>query len=118
MALSELPLLEGPYEFLEVVEGQPVTFHPIQWELGRAQTQPPWLPAGTLVWYEVLRMHLPRTEKPLFPYYFDVGQKTLVPQLRAVLPQATLQGVGITIAAVGSGPKKRFSVGLEVAQGV
>lgn len=116
MALSELPLLEGPYEFLEVVEGQPRTFNPISWELGRAQTQPPWKPPGTLIWYEVLRIHLPTTEKPLYPYYYDLGQKTLVPQLKALLPQASIQGVGITIAAVGIGPKKRFSVGLEVSQ--
>ncbi len=116
MALSELEVLVGPYEFLEILEGKPVTFHVIRWELGRAQTHPPWTPEGTLIWYEVLRMHLPTTEKPLFPFYYDVGQKTLVPQLKAVLPQATIQGVGITIAAVGSGAKKRFSVSLEVAQ--
>jgi len=113
MAFPELETLPGPYEFLEVIEGTPMTFHPISWEIGKAQTQPPWLPPGTLRWYEVLRMHLPTTEKPLYPHYYDLGQKTLVPQLKALLPQAAIQNAGITIAAVGFGPKKRFSVGLE-----
>lgn len=116
MALSELETLEGPYEFLELLDGQPMTFHPIRWELGKALSHPPWTPVGTLVWSEIIRLHLPRTEKPLFPYYYDFGAKTLVPQLKAVLPQAKIQGVGITITAVGSGSKKRFSVGLETLQ--
>jgi len=116
LALPELETLQGPYEFLELVDGQPKTFHPTRWELGKAQTRPPWKPEGTLVWNEIIRLHLPRTEKPLFPHYFDFGAKTLVPQLKAVLPQANIQGVGITITAVGSGPKKRFSVSLEVFQ--
>ena len=111
----ELPVLEGPYEFLDIPTGEAVTLHPTSWEVGRAETHPPWLAPGVMVWNEVLRMHLPTTEKPTYPYWFDVGQKTLVPQLKAVLPRARAEGVGITIEAVGRGPKKRFSVGTERA---
>ena len=116
MALEDLPLIVGPFEFLELPPGVRRTFHVIRYEIGRAQTHPPWMPEGTLVWNEIIRLHLPRTEKPLYPYYFDIGQKTLVPQLKTLLPRAALEGIGITIEAVGVGPKKRFSVGLETAQ--
>lgn len=113
--MMELPVLEGPYEFLDIPTGETVTFHVIRWDLGRAQTHPPWTPPGTLVWTRILRMWLPTEEKPTWPHYRDVGQKTLVPQLIEILPRARLEGVGITIEAVGSGPKKRFSVGTERA---
>ena len=112
--MSELPGLEGPYEFLDIADGQTVTFHPTRWEIGKAQTHPPWTAPGVLIWYEVLRLHLPTTEKVLYPHWYDIGQKTLVPQLKALLPAAKLQNAGITIEAVGFGPKKRFSVGLAV----
>lgn len=116
MALDDLPFLQGPFEFLELQPGVTRIFHVIRWDLGQAQTHPPWTPKGTLVWNEIIRIHLPRAEKPNFPFYYDFGQKTLVPQLKAVLPQAKLQGVGISLEAVGTGPKKRFSVGLETVQ--
>ena len=116
MAISDLETLEGPYEFLDLIEGKPMTFHPIRWENGKALSHPPWTVEGTLVWSEIIRIHLPTTEKPLYPHYWDFGAKTLVPQLKGLLPAAALQGVGITLEAHGFGPKKRFSVGLEVAQ--
>ena len=116
MAVDDLENLAGPYEFLEIIEGKPVTFHPIRWELGKAQTHPPWTAPGVLKWYEVIRIHLPTTEKPLYPHYYDIGQKTLVPQLKTVLPHARSEGVGVTIEAFGFGAKKRFSVGLETLQ--
>ncbi len=111
-SVSELPTLEGPYEFAEVVEGKPLILSPTSFEIGKAQTHPPWTPAGTMIWYEIVRIHVPTTQKPLFPYYWDFGQKTLVPQLKALLPTAKLQNASITVEAVGTGPKKRFSVGL------
>lgn len=111
--MMELPVLEGPYEYLKLEDGESVTFHVIKWELGRAESHPPWRPPGVLEWYRVLRLHLPTTEKPTYPHWVDVGQKTLVPQLIPLLPRAKAQGVGITIEAVGVGPKKRFSTGLE-----
>ena len=113
--MMELDVLEGPYEFLDLPTGETVTLHPIRWELGRVEFHPPWRPAGVLEWARVIRLHLPTTEKPTFPYWFDVGQKTLVPQLEPLLPRARAEGVGITITAVGEGPKKRFSVGTERA---
>lgn len=115
MALMELPVLEGPYDYLKLEDGESVTFHVIKWELGRAESHPPWRPEGVLVWSRVLRLHLPTTEKPAYPHWIDVGQKTLVPQLTAVLPRAAMERAGITIVAVGAGAKKRFSVGLETA---
>ena len=108
-------MLEGPYEFLKLEPGKPVTFHVIRWELGRVEYHPPWEKPGVLVWSRVLRLHLPTTEKPLFPHYYDVGAKTLVPQLMALLPRARAEKVGITIEAVGTGAAKRFSVGTERA---
>ena len=111
--MMELPVLEGPHDFLKLETDESITLHPTGWELGRAETHPPWRPEGVLEWSRVLRLHLPTAEKPTYPHYYDVGQKTLVPQLEAILPRAAMERVGITIRAVGFGPKKRFSVGLE-----
>lgn len=113
MSIEELPVLEGPYEFLDIPTGTSVTLHPIRFEIGRAQTHPPWTPPGTLIWYKIVRIHVPTTDKPTYPHRWDIGQKTLVPQLEGILPRARAEGVGITIGAVGEGAKKRFSVSLE-----
>ena len=112
MGLMELPVLESPMSFLELEDGESVTYHPWRWDRGRAQVARPWMPAGDLTWVEVLRLHLPESEKPMFPHYVDVGQKTLIPQLVPVLPSVVAARQGVRIRAVGKGPKKRFSVEL------
>lgn len=113
MSIEDLPVLPGPYEFIDIPTDTSVTLHPIRWEVGRVHAHPPWTPPGTLIWYEVIRIHVPMTDKSTFPHRWDIGQKTLVPQLHAILPRARLEGAGIVIGAVGSGAKKRFSVSLE-----
>ena len=112
MVVMELPVLESPMSFLELEDGQSVTYHVMDWQRGRAQVARPWMPAGDQTWVEVLRMHVLKSEKPMYPHYVDVGQKTLIPQLVPILPRARAEEAGIRIGAVGTGPKKRFSVGL------
>lgn len=110
--VMELPLLESPMSFLELEDGASVTYHVSDWQLGRSQVSRPWMPPGDLTWVTVLRLHVLQEEKPMFPHYVDVGQKTLIPQLAPILPRARAEGASVRIEAVGIGPKKRFSVSL------
>jgi len=112
VSVMELPVLDGPMSFLELEDGQSVTYHPWRWDRGRALTAAPWRAPGDVRWTEVLRLHVPESEKPMFPHYVDAGQKTLIPQLTPLLPSAVAVRQGIRILAVGTGPKKRFSVEL------
>jgi len=104
--------LSGPFEFLELAHCESVTIRPVDWEFGLATVHPPWLPPERLVDVEVLRIHVSREDKPLFPHYWDLGQKTLVPQVMALLTAGVPEGYGIRIHAVGTAPKKRFEVSL------
>jgi hypothetical protein len=104
--------LEGPFEFLELAHCQSITLRPVEWEFGLATVHPPWLPPERLVDVEVLRIHLSREDKPLFPHHWDLGQKTLIPQVMALLTKGIPEGYAIHIHAVGVAPKKRFEVSL------
>lgn len=73
---------------------------------------PPWLPEGEYRDTDVLRIHVLPADKPLFPHYYDLGQKTLIPQVMAILTAGVPADHGIKIHAVGVGPKKRFQVSL------
>ena len=106
------PELKGPFEFLDLPNCETVTLKVLSWDFGRAMVHPPWLPPGELRETEVLRIHVPKEQKPLFPHYYDMGQRTLVPQVMALLTAGVPEGYGIRIHAVGTGPKKRFEVSL------
>ena len=104
--------LEGPFEFLDIPHCETVTLKPVSWELGLASVHPPWTGPGVMKDVQVLRIHVSKEDKPLFPHYFDLGQKTLVPQVMALLTAGVPEGYGIRIHAVGTAPKKRFEVSL------
>jgi len=87
-------------------------FRPVDWEFGLARVHPPWRPPEVVEEVEVLRVHVDPKEKPLFPHYWDIGQKTLVPQVMALLTKGIPGGYAIKIHAVGVAPKKRFEVSL------
>jgi len=99
-------------EFLDIPHCESVVLKPVSWEFGLAATHAPWEPAGVVKDREVLRIHVSPEDKPLFPHYWDLGQKTLVPQVMAPLTAGIPEGYGIRIHAVGTAPKKRFEVSL------
>ena len=99
-------------EFLELAHCEEVVLKPVSWDFGLATVHQPWDPPGVLKDVQVLRIHVSPEDKPLFPHYFDLGQKTLVPQVMALLTAGIPEGYGIRIHAVGTAPKKRFEVSL------
>ena len=110
--LEGIKRLDSPFEFLDIPHCQSVVLKPVDYEFGIGTVHPPWTPTGTLVDTQVLRVHLEPADKPLFPHYWDIGQKTLVPQVMSILTAGVPDGYGIKIHAVGTAPKKRFEVSL------
>ena len=111
-ALEKLKLLEPPYEILELKPGESKTITVVDWELGKIVIHPRWPGAPKEKVVMAVRMHVPKEEKKLFPYYWDATAGTLVPQLYTILREAGVppNRVKLTITKVGAAPKARFSV--------
>lgn len=110
--MEALKQLESPFEFLDLPDCSSIILKPVDWQFGTARVHPPWLPEGVYRTTNVLRIHVLPADKPLFPHYYDFGQKTLVPQVMSILTAGIPADHAIKIHAVGVGPKKRFQVSL------
>ena len=103
--LDELP---GPYEILELNDGQTIDLHVEQFEQGRAvitprDGRPP---------HEVpfLRVHVPPADKDTLPHYWDVTAKHLIAGLLGYLDAGLRAGRTFRITKHGKPPKARFTL--------
>lgn len=105
VAPKELP---GPYEILELSDGESKTLTILKYQEGTITIHPRYLPAGTAKVVRALRVYVPRSEKPTGTDYWDITSQTLVytllPFLRSKIPRR------IKITAHGYAPKKRYSL--------
>lgn len=99
-------MLKAPMEIFEIEDGQSISFHVVNWELDKTVIHPPHAPAGKVV--DTIRVHLPESEKPLFPHYYDMPAVSLVAQLLPFLERPNFRDRTYTITAFGVAPKKRF----------
>jgi len=58
----------------------------------------------------VVRVHLPREDKPLFPHYFDLTAGTLTPQVIAILEARRSFPARLVLTKYGVAPRARFTV--------
>ena len=104
--------LEGPFDMLTLNDCESVILKPTEWEFGTAETSAPWRAPEAKRVIEVVRVHLAPEDKPLFPHYYDIPQRTLIPQVMAILTAGVPEGHAIKIHAVGRAPDKKFAVSL------
>jgi len=106
-ALAELP---GPYEILELRDGESVTLRVLDWRLGMMVIHPRTQPGVTEKRIKVLRLYVPREIKPVGPDYWDITSQTLIYQLLPYLQRPDFRALVFKITAHGVAPRKRFSV--------
>lgn len=103
--MADLP---GPYEILELNEGQSVEVEVLRFVEGEVEIHPRYLPPGTAKRVKALRLYVPPGLKPVGTDYWDLTSQTLVYSL---LPLLKVEGVRkVKITAHGFGPQKRYSV--------
>jgi len=114
MALEEreLEFMPGPFEFLELKDGESVRLAVQGFKEGFVTIHPRRADAPRERTVRMLRLWLKPGYKPVGVGYWDVNAGTLVAQLRPLLPQLVETGREFIITAHGSPPKKRYSIRL------
>ena len=97
-----------PMELIDLTDGQSISFHVLSFEQDQITIKPAHAPDGKVV--TALRMHVPPTDKPHFPFYHDATSKNLVAQLGPLLPSIVEGKRMVTITKRGVPPKARFTV--------
>jgi len=109
--MAEIP---GPYEILELADGESLIFHVLRFEEGTMVIHPTWPGAPESKEVEGLRIHVPATSKEWLPYYWDVTAAHLVGGLKPLLPMLieTEKWVKITAGLMRPGDQasKRFKI--------
>jgi len=108
----EVKFLPGPFEFLELRDGESVRLAVVRFEEGLVTIHPRMRDAPPERTVRVLRLWLKPGFKVYGPSYWDVNAGTLVAQLKPLLPSLAEKGQEFTITAHGSPPKKRYSIRL------
>jgi len=111
--IDKLPDLPGPYEILELADGQSIEIRPIRWEIGKAEIQPRDGRPPKVI--RILRVHVDPAEKPTLPHYWDITSQHLVAGLVGQLEARRGRPARYRITKHGEGPSARFT--LEVLPG-
>ncbi len=104
-------MLSEPMELLELNDGETLTFRVTRWEEEEAIIKPAHAPQGKVV--NVLRIHVPIEQKPIFPQYWDITSKRARAQLKPWLEKPGFQNKTFRLKKLGEKPTAHFM--LEVA---
>lgn len=107
---EELRRLPGPYELLELKDGEGIDLKVIGWERGTMEIHPKWPGAPESKEIPVLRVHVPVEFKAYPPRYYDVTSKTLMAQWIPLLARPDYKKWTFRITAHGVAPRKRFTL--------
>jgi hypothetical protein len=102
--------LPGPYEILELADGQSIEFSVLRYEVGSVVIHPRWAPPGTERVIKAMRVYVPRSDKPIGVDYWDITSQLLVAHLEGILKSVGRLPIRVRVKAFGWAPKKRFSV--------
>jgi hypothetical protein len=100
--------IASPFEILDSRRLREWSFIPLSFEVGETTIKTAEAQDGKIV--GVLRVQVDRATKPHAPYYWDVTSKTLLPELRSILPGAISGKRRVTVRAIGYGVETRFAV--------
>lgn len=100
--------LEGPYEILELDDGESLKTRIEKWEIGEVKIHPAYKPEGKFI--KALRIHVLKQDKAYFPFYWDVTSQTLLAQLVPYLEQPHFELKTYIITKHGVAPRARFTL--------
>lgn len=106
--LEQLTELKGPYEVLDLNDGDSLVLRIKDWQLGTITIYPPHKPTGKTV--RALRVFVQEGTKLSFPYYWDLTSQRLGAQLEPYLQQPGYQDKVFTITKHGVAPKAHFTL--------
>jgi len=95
-------------EILELPDGGILQCRILRWLLGRTTIHPGY--AGRPKVIRVLRIWIPREEKPIGPDYWDITSQTLIQQILPYLERQDFRGRTYTITKHGVAPRARFTL--------
>jgi hypothetical protein len=104
--MSEMPKLRGPYELLDLGDGESLAFVPVSWERGTMEINP----ASGAKTIGAVRIHLAEGAKTAPPNYYDITSKTLIAQLEPLLMLPDYDRYTYTVTKHGVAPKARFTL--------
>lgn len=91
--------ITGPYEILELEDGESVMFHVVSFEVGDMTIHPTYPGAPEEKVIEGLRVFVTLADKEWLPSYWDVTGGHLVAALKPLLPVLEESGKAVTITA-------------------
>ena len=106
--VADLDEIAGPYEIMELRDGQTIDLHVESFELGRAEIHP----RDGRDAHEVpfLRVHVPAADKVELPHYWDITAKHLIAGLLGYLDAGLRAGRTFRITKHGKAPRARFTL--------
>ena len=105
--------LQPPMEFLELSNGNSVTFTVLAHEFGDVMIQPRRTGDSRIAVVPVLRLHVTRADKPVGVLWWDITAMGAIAQLMPLLEEAERKKRRITLTAHGWGAAKRFAIGFQ-----
>ena len=102
--------LPGPYEILDLKDGESVRLRVVSWERGVAGFHFRRLPPGEVEMVRVLRVHLAAGSKAYPPHYWDIHQKRVISQLLPLLLARGWQHYEYAVTKHGRPPEAWFTV--------
>jgi hypothetical protein len=108
--LYKLKEIEGPYELLDLGNGETLNLRASGWELGQVMIHPGR--SITEKWVKTLRVYVPPKTKEYFPYYWDITSQTLIAQLLPWFQRPDYKQYEYKITKYGYAPRARFSLAI------
>ena len=108
--MSTAKMLPGPYEILELADGQSIELTIKSYEVGNVTIHPRYLPPGQTKTVKAMRIYLDPKEKTIGPPYWDITSQLLVTHLESVIKTAGKLPLRVRIKAFGYPPRKRFQL--------
>jgi len=105
---EELKELSGPYEIMDMDDGETKELRITHWVTGNVTIRPAHLPEGKII--RALRVFVPSATKPTGPAYWDITSKLLVAQMLPYLERPPFTDKIFTITKHGVAPKARFTL--------
>jgi len=107
---ERLRALPGPYEVLDLRDGERVRLRVVSWERGSMTIHPRWAGAPEEKEIPVLRVHLQEGVKPFPPMYYDLTSKTLQAQMLPLLLEPGFDRYEYVVTKYGVAPRARFTL--------
>jgi len=105
---EDLPIMEGPFDIMELTDGQEITLNIERWHLAHAVIKVRYAPIEKDI--RVLRVWVPREDKPAGMSYWDITSQTLIAQLLEYLKVSGWEKKRYQVKKFGVPPRARFQL--------